>query len=462
MKLSTISCFLSLALLATGCSKFTEVTPKGKVLPKTVADYEGFMNDIVLADAGYIYSEFMSDDLMLTDAAATSQAGARMGRSYFWDKEILKPEEDDAEWNTPYNRIYYCNLVLDNIDAVTDSSTRAYSNRVKAEAVIHRAYYFLNLVNLFGKDYQESTAASDAGIPIMLKADLEASSSRASVKAVYDTVISQLTAVLNVAELPDFGRNYIHPGKAGAKAILARAFFLKGDYGKAAEYADAALALNSTLVDYNTWSFTNPARPTSGVKNKPVPELNPENLYSRTNSSSGIFTRFMINPDLHAVLRETDLRFVYNFTRLTSQGAPSTNPHPDYLGFAPNFSIGVPEMMLIKAEYLAREGQTNNAMLLLNTLRSKRFKPADYTELTAANPEEALVKVLEERRKELFYHGLRWFDLKRLNHDDRFKKTLTRSHNGRTETLLPGSPRYVLPIAPKITGLNPNITPNER
>ncbi|MGN6419843.1 MAG: RagB/SusD family nutrient uptake outer membrane protein [Pseudobacter sp.] len=461
MKRLNIYSFFALVLLAAGCSKFTDVAPKGKLIPRTVTDYEGFMNDIVLADAAYLYSEYMSDDLQLTDAAAASQAANRTGKSYFWDKELLKSTEDDAEWNTPYNRIYYCNLVLDNIGNATEG-TEADKNRIRAEAMIHRAYYLFNLANLYGKDYQETTAATDLAVPVMLKADLEAKSTRASVKEVYDKVITDLTAALNTPELPDFGRNYVHPGKAGALAILARVYFLKGDLKTAAEYADKALAKRSTLLDYNTLEFINPARPFSGVKNKPTPEANPENLFSRTNSSSGIFVRFMISPDLHTMLGEKDLRFVFNFTRLTTTGAVSANPLPDYLNGAPNFSIGVPEMMLIKAEYLAKQGQINDALTLLNNLRLSRFKPADYTALTAATPEEALVKVLEERRRELFYHGTRWFDLKRLNRTDAFKKTLTRSHNGRVETLQPNSPRYLMQIAPKILGINPGILPNER
>lgn len=461
MKRFTILSFLSLLILATGCSKFTEVAPKAKLIPETVNDFEGFLNDIIMADATYIYSEFMTDDLLLPDAVAASLAGNRIGKSYFWDKELLKATEDDAEWNGPYSRIYYCNLVLGRIDEAT-GGTAEEKNRIKGEAMILRAYYLFSLANLYGKDYQEATAATDLAVPIMLKADLEAKATRQTVKEVYDKVITDLTAALNIADLPDFGKNYVHPGKAGAAGLLARVYFLKGDFQKAAEYADAALVIKNTLLDYNTFSFTSATNPFGGVKNKPIPEANPENLLYRTNSSKGIFTKFMIQPDLLAVLGETDLRYVYNFTRRTTGGLPSASPYPDYLNAEPNFSIGVPEMMLIKAEYLARNGQSNDAMDILNTLRVKRFKPAEYTALTAATPEEALVQVLEERRRELFYHGTRWYDLKRLNRTDAFKKTLTRSHNGREARLEPNSSRYLMQIAPKIIGINPAIIPNER
>lgn len=459
MKLSNLSYLLLLLLAATGCSKFTDIKPKGFLLPKTVDDYQGFMNDIVLANAGYINNEFMTDDIRYTDDFAASQSITRQGKSYFWDKEILRATEDDAEWNTPYNMIYYCNLVLDNIDAATNG-TQEQKDLVKAEALVHRAYQHFNLANLYGRDYQAATASTNLAVPLMLKADLEAKSSRATVQEVYDKVITDLKAALNIAALPDFGRNYVHPGKAGVLAILARVYFFMGDYKTAAEYADAALAKNNTLLDYNSFKFTSATNPYSGVTGRPAAELNPENLFSRTNSQSGIFRVFLIGETLHQVLGEKDLRFYFNFAYRTRAGAASA--FPNYLEAVPNFSIGVPEMMLIKAEYLARQGQANDAMTILNTLREKRFKPADYAALTASNADDALVKVLEERRRELFYHGVRWFDLKRLNRDDRFKLTITRTHPAKSATLEPNSPRYVLPIPPKVVDLNPNIKPNER
>lgn len=85
----------------------------------------------------------------------------------------------------------------------------------------------------------------------------------------------------------------------------------------------------------------------------------------------------------------------------------------------------------------------------LNNLLQTRWKVGTYINLTAANADTALGLILNERRKELCFRGLRWTDLKRLNKDDRFKVTITRSLNGQTYTLLPNSLRYVLPIDDK-------------
>ena len=125
---------------------------------------------------------------------------------------------------------------------------------------------------------------------------------------------------------------------------------------------------------------------------------------------------------------------------------------------------GVPEMMLIKAESEARAGNAGNAVTMLNTLRKKRYTPAGYYDLTATTPQEALINVINERRKELMGTGMRWFDQRRLQKDTdyNFVKTVSRPFKGTTYTLEPGSPRYVFAIADKYLRLNPEIEQNPR
>ncbi len=355
MKQLTLYIILLLGITAGGCKKFLDVTPKKKVLPTTVADYEMFMNDILQADAGYIQSEFMTDDIHYTDEQVRSGANSRSTKGYLWLKETMLQTEEDADWNRIYTNIYYCNLVLDKIKDAPGSATDR--ERTIAEAKIQRAYFYFHLANNYGKEYIPATAATDLAVPLLLIPDLEAKTKRATVKEVYDQVMKDLTEGLTNPALPDFGRNYVHPGKAAATALLARIRLYMGDYAGAKDAAEKALAFNSTLLDHNTFSFVNPARPTNGVNNKPLPENNPENLYSRTNSGNGSFTRFLINPELLGILGEKDLRYVYTFTRIPRLAGTQPYPFPEYIQANVNFSIGVPEMMLIKAEVLARENK---------------------------------------------------------------------------------------------------------
>ncbi|MGO4290675.1 RagB/SusD family nutrient uptake outer membrane protein [Chitinophaga sp. RAB17] len=461
MKKLTIYCLLFIILLAGSCKKFLDVTPKGKFLPKTVADYELFMNDPVMADAAYGNEEFMTDDLSYNDEMLGLLGDSRTAKSYLWAKDLLRATDNDGEWNNAYRNIYNCNLVLAEVGSATNG-TPVDVSRLTAEAKIHRAYHFFHLANLFGNDYQAATANTDLAVPILLVPDLEAQTKRATVQEVYNQVIKDLTEALAESGLPVMGRNYIHPGKAAAYALLARVYLYMGNYEQALKAADAALALKSTLLDHNVISFINPAKPYSGFKGRPTADANPENIFTRTNSLSNTLVRFMIHPELLNILGEKDLRYVYAFTRLDRSGAASKSPYPDYMANYINYSIGVPEMMLIKAECLARNNSKDEAIGLLNTLRHNRFKPADYADLTAATADDALLQVLAERRKELMYHGLRWFDLKRLNRDPRFKKDLTRSYKGDTYTLAASGPRYLLQIAPKIISINPAIIQNPR
>jgi hypothetical protein len=90
----------------------------------------------------------------------------------------------------------------------------------------------------------------------------------------------------------------------------------------------------------------------------------------------------------------------------------------------------------------------------LNTLLIKRWKSGTFKPLDSNTAEEALKKVLEERRKELLYRMLRWMDLKRLNKEQQFQKSLKRILNNEEYTLLPNDPKYALPIPERVIELS--------
>ncbi len=123
--------------------------------------------------------------------------------------------------------------------------------------------------------------------------------------------------------------------------------------------------------------------------------------------------------------------------------------------------------MLIKAESLARTGKPREALPILNLLRKNRIE--NSTDLQVSD-NDILKTVLEERRRELFCHGgLRLFDLKRLNREEKFLKNIVRSFydsENYQDTIVaiikPNSPRYLMEIAPLISNNNKDIKPNPR
>jgi len=105
-------------------------------------------------------------------------------------------------------------------------------------------------------------------------------------------------------------------------------------------------------------------------------------------------------------------------------------------------------------------GKLDYAMKDLNMLLRNRWRKGTYTDQIALDPNDALDKILMERRKELIFRGLRWSDLRRLNRDPRFAKTLTRIVEEVTYRLPPNDPKYVYPIPEseiKLSGIQQNV-----
>lgn len=129
-----------------------------------------------------------------------------------------------------------------------------------------------------------------------------------------------------------------------------------------------------------------------------------------------------------------------------------------YTSIAPN----VVEMLLTKIEAIARTGNYQQAMTELNKFRAFRFDkqaPESIVKLQAADRNDAILKILDERQRE-FPYTVRWFDLRRINFNgETFDDVLVTKtffpvkasaveYNATpiTYTLNPGSRRYAVAI----------------
>jgi hypothetical protein len=224
-----------------------------------------------------------------------------------------------------------------------------------------------------------------------------------------------------------------------------------GDYSEALSNAQASLDLQSSLLDLNQYA--------SNPYSYPVKLENPEILLSKQATFS--FTGSPLNKDVLDLLTDNDLRYdVYT--------APGNLFSPNHSGrsFAIqlysstngiNVGPSVPEMMLIKAECLAREGDETKAIETLNTLRSKRFNSSTSYNISLREGENALTYVLTERRIELMGRGFRWFDQKRLNLEEGRQMTVTRTFDSQTYSLESNSEGYVYPIFQEYINKNPEL-----
>lgn len=441
------------AFMLSSCSNYVEIDAIGKRTLKYTDDYQYLLNNDYVMNQAFYYTELASDEVETNDVAFLTRMTSKDASVFKWADYIYADTEEDPDWAKLYKVVYICNQVIDGV-MTSEGGTEAQKENIYAQAQVHRAFAYLNLVNVFAKQYDSTTASTDNGVPMLLKPDLYASLKRASVQQVYDQIIKDLNEAMLV--LPYQQSNKAIASKVGAFGVMARTYLQMGNYDEAKAYADSALQKQNTLLDLNSY-----------ITNKtsyPKKMYNSEVLLFKTLSNYGPV--LPLSQHLLDLLGTKDLRYQlftvpgtsFSWNTFAGRGYSGYQLTSDGLYTGPN----VPEMMLIKAEGLARGGQYQEAVSLLNDLRKKRFAPADYTDLSASNKEEALQLVIDERQRELFGRGFRWYDQKRLNKEAAFAKTVTRTVKGTTYTLSPNDNHYVFPIANKYIILNPEIEQNPR
>lgn len=454
--------FLLLAgLLAfSGCKKFLDILPASQAVnPTTIKEFQEMLNSDSLSRANFFLLDLMTDDIQLTDAQY-NLGDNYYRRDYLWGNTIWNPAQDDYMYTSAYSRILQMNIILERIQTAPSDALNTPQNRsnVISQALINRAWNYLQLVNTYGAAYDATTAGTDLAVPLVTVPTTDLLPSRATVAQVYAKIFEDLKTAVNNPYLPAKGVDIVHPGKAAGFGLLARASLYKGDYDAAAIYADSSLVLEKRLFNLSLNTYY------PGDLVNLVP--NPEVLMGRMCVETNFYTIYQSYITMGTSLSDslggsstTDYRYSQKFFRGVMR-LNSTNAK----ALAFDNSVAVPEVMLIKAECLARKGDAAGAGAILTELRRNRF-PATAVNNRVYTAGNILQYVLGERRRELCFHGgLRLFDLKRLNKDDRFKKTLIRLSTASVQlaTLPVGSPRYLIPFSPNVITANPNIVQNPR
>lgn len=439
------------------CRKFVEIDLVGKRELKYTQDYQSLLNNSTSVEKSYYWPVLASDDIYGSDEAYLNTLLLTDANAYCWKSDLVGDNNEDPDWADQYQQIYLFNQVATEI-MDSQGGTDAQKKNILAQAKVHRALNYFNLVNSYAKQYNASSANTDLGVPLLTRPDLYAKLDRKSVETVYKQIIEDLSSA--IPDLPEQANFNILASQSAAQGILARVYLQMRDYGKALQYAELVLAKPYyKLIDLKQYK----AAPNS------YPNIldDTEEIFIKSLRNS--FPTLSLNPDLLALFEPGDLRATlftvdgsvftwtpfqgkaYNKHRIISANAKITN------------GPTLPEMMLIKAEALARDNEHfAEALTVLNNLRSNRFEDKAYKPLQITDQQAILKLVINERRKELMGKGLRWFDQKRLAAEPGFVTTQTRTYKGESFTLAPNSNRYVMPIASKYIVLNPEIIQNPR
>ena len=451
-KIFFLSAILSVALLLSGCvNQFLDVKPSksttvvietGEHLNALLNNYKNFY---------LAYSPWMingTDDLECSvDTYAIT--GSNNCDVYLpsiltyatWNTDIV-PQQSDWTWGNEYTKIFYANAILENADKVsglTDSERES----IKREAHFIRAYDMWYLAQIYCLPYVSGNEDKQ-GLVLKTSTQFDEPLKRATLKETYDFIEADLAEALKIEtpleKIPGTERwRSFRANKAAVNGFAARYYFYLNDYTNALKYADIALAAHNQLMDYNTdMKYMNPVTVNVGGRTETI--LLPYTF----NSGSGTVNDFMFewkefmyfrmeedhnwwylpSESLTSLYDQTyDLRYKYHFIPNYSCYVRSMDARvPAYVFFWKDRLPGgptTPEMLLIKAECEARAGNVSAAMTTVNRLRAVRMDktaPADKINLSASTKEDAVKKILEERRREMPFAKRLW-DIRRLNYN---------------------------------------------
>jgi tetratricopeptide (TPR) repeat protein len=441
---------ITIVLSLCSCKKYLDAKPnKSLVVPHTIQDLQALLDNTGVNNAYYPFTlDIGVDDYYITTADWQSRPATEKN-GYIWEADVFNENPANA-WTTGYTIVYNNNVVLDELKKLEKTtSTNAEINNIKGQALFFRSFAFYNLLQVFAKPYSADSAAIHWGIALRLDADLNKPTKRATLKESYDQLIADTKQAAGL--LPVTPLYKTRPSKPAAYAFLARAFLSMSDYDNAYRYADSALQLYNTLLDYNSLNA-------SAVN--PVPQFNGEDIFHSIYASTlTLNVNSRVDSLLFNTYADNDLRRSVFFKNNTDG---SYSFKGGYDGSRLSFNgIAVDELYLTRAECMARAGNISTALNDLNMLLVKRWKTGTFIPYSAINAADALNKILLERRKELLMRGLRWTDLRRLNKESQFATTLVRVVGGQTYYLYPNDNRYVVPIPALIIQMT-GIPQNER
>lgn len=439
------------------CGDFLDEKPeKAMVIPSSYADLQALLDDDGRMNStrhiGLL--EIGADNYYLNQDVLDAQQPFERD-CYLWHPNpIYSQIAINQQWTATYQPISVANVVLEQLERIHESDENAYNN-IQGAALFFRGYSHFTLAQVYAPPYEPEGNNDQDGLPLRLTSDLDKMSSRSSVKDTYEQIIADLTTAL--ALLPERVEFATRPSKPAAAAALARTYLAIEDYDQALRYAEMALEWYDYLMDYNQVD-ENLAMPFA--------RFNEETIFYTTAGGVNPLHPNRANVDtlLYRSYREDDRRKVLFF-------APNARGTHSFKGTYAGFATGVffsgltsAELYLIVSECLVRVGKLQDATRVIKAFMKKRYEPG-FLFPSFHSEEEFLGFILDERRKEMVFRGTRWSDLRRLNRDPRFSKTLSRTviENGErvVYTLPPEDSRYTYLIPQEVIALT-GMTQNRR
>ncbi len=419
----------------TSCSKsFLDVQPTNSGdannAVKTKFDAEVMMNGLMrsMTAANYYGRNF----IVYAEAKGGEVTTRTLGRglsSYYDFNHSASGNSEEGFWNGMYNRILQVNNLIQNIEKLKAAGTTENFDNVLGQALTARALMYFDLVRLYGKPYTLDKASY--GVPLILT-PLDASDQplRASVEAVYTQIVKDLTdaePLISKAKKDGYLNYYAN------KAIQARVYLTMGNNPSALSAAESVITSGAyTLYSNSQWlpSWTTQFGSESIFELAMVPNENDlasaslsiyfrKQDYKSTSARGQYFgsdyflARLGQDPtDVRWGIMGDDREFVDEPLHMGASYKYSGNLNIDGDGKGTGTAVNIKVIRLSEMYLIAAEAALNSnkplAVTYLNQIRKRAPGLAPATEATIT-----LDMILDEKSKELFTEGQRYFDMLR-------------------------------------------------
>ncbi|AIM39036.1 hypothetical protein KO02_21840 [Sphingobacterium sp. ML3W] len=481
LKNSIYSCIV--VVLLTSCNKWLDLQPTGKILLDSAEEYGMLFDNITTYDIADI--AYISDENWLNAQNVSSVWGApNLATANFlflteYDRSLNASGNSGTNGTSMYQTLYQritkiANTIIYEKDNM--SGTTAEKASVIAESKMLRAFAYFILINTYAKPYDKATAATDGGVALKLDPLIETQPSLA--KSTVAEVYQQIETDINDA-IPELNINAKTPyrfNKAAAYALKAKVHLFKKEYD-----ACIAAALQSYKLNHQTYDLVNLIDASNNKPSTPIYATGEENLFFATTGTSYTYIgEEMIYLYRNGLLANGQSNAVKDVRLdLYKQPASTIKDYKHMRAWEPNakeFSVNnvgltTTEVMLMLAECYARKGEYERTKQYLKPYLQSRYKNYDHNSFTLPSSEENVVNfVLAERRKELVRGINRFLDLRRLNTEVAYQKTVSRRFPAdpvatpnvpQQDFVLPvKSPLYILPFPSKVLENDPRLTSN--
>jgi hypothetical protein len=473
----TLYSLLAISVVVSSCQKtFLNQTPSTAVPVtssiNTVNDLADAVNGLYVAAKNY--QLFGRDLPVLGDLLADNDYISSSNYGRYLTENAYTYISTSGEANDIWLQGYYTILQANRIIAA-GVDTNSTVNQLVGEAYTIRGLTYLALVNFFGTAY--TIDANTPGVPIITTPTYVTGPNnkppRNTVAEVYTRILTDLDSAFALmpttaiaSTIHATSSNYIT--KYAAKAIESRAYLYKGDYADARDAALSVVSNGGYTLAASSSAFSAYWSSFSAVTNKLETILELNMSVTSNNGSNGL--DYMYNQVGYGDLLATDTTYhLYTATdwrrTLIINGTRKGNSAPAFV--VNKYSnvanadrdelkiIRYAEVLLTLAEGYANTGDEASARLYLNKIAQGR--DPSFAGFSSSGA-QLITDIVNERRKELAFEGLRFFDQKRLN----------LVINRQAETY--GYPSYpvvsatdfrrLLPIPLAEQNVNPNIAQN--